>query len=157
MQPGAPYWVHAVAIATAVVAVVAVVVLNFEGMKRLGRAYNGHRRREGGPVGRHLMLRLIFGLIALQAMSMMVFGIAYWALLHVPEAGSIDGAHRATLFDAFYLSAMTYSTVGFGDLTPKGPIRWLAGAEALMGLMMVAWSASFAFMEMSRHWRDEPR
>ena len=157
MQTGAPYWVHALAIGTAVLAVVAVVTLNFEGMRRLGQRYNRHRREQGGPVGRRHLLRLIFWLIVLHSLSMMVFGVGYWALLHVPEAGSIDGAHHATVFDAFYLSAMTYSTVGFGDLTPKGPIRWLAGAEALMGLMMVAWSASFAFMEMSRHWRDDLR
>lgn len=155
MAEDAPYWVHAIAIATAAVAVVAVVTLNFEGMRALGRVYNRHRREQGGPVGRHSLLRLVFGLIGLHALSMMVFGVGFWAMLHVPGAGSIDGAHHATVFDAFYLSAMTYSTVGFGDLTPKGPIRWLAGAEALMGLMMVAWSATFAFMEMARHWRDD--
>lgn len=155
MDTGAPYAVHAIAIATSVLALVAVVMLNFEGMKILGRAYNSHRKRAGGVVGRHRMLYLVFGLIAMHVISMLVFGVGYWLLLKVPGAGNISGAHHDTLFDAFYLSAMTYSTVGFGDLAPKGPIRWLAGAEALMGLMMVAWSASFAFMEMSRHWRDD--
>jgi hypothetical protein len=157
VDAGAPYAVHLIAISAAMAAIVAVVTLNFEGMRYLGRLYNRHRREQGGPVGRHRLLRLIFGLVVLHSLSMMVFGVAYWAVLHVPGAGSIDGAHRATVFDAFYLSAMTYSTVGFGDLTPKGPIRWLAGTEALIGLMMVAWSASFAFREMSRHWRDDLR
>jgi hypothetical protein len=155
MSPGAPYAVHALAIAAAVVAVVAVVAINFEGMKWLGRTYKRHRRRIGGPVGRHHVLWLVLGLLGLHTLSMLVFGVDYWALLRVPGAGSIDGAHRAGLFDVFYLSAMTYSTVGFGDLTPTGPVRWIAGAEALVGLMMIAWSASFAFMEMSRHWRDD--
>lgn len=148
--------VHGIALATAALAVVVVVVLNFEGMVRLGRMYNRHRRDAGGPVHRNKILRLIFGLIALHTASIVVFGSGYWLLMHVPGAGSIDGAsHHASMFDAFYMSAMTYSTVGFGDLTPRGPIRWLAGTEALIGLMMVAWSASFAFMEMSRHWRDD--
>lgn len=155
MPSGAPYAVHAIAVATAVFAVLAVVTLNFEGMRGLGHLYNRHRRAKGGPVERRHLLRLIVGLIVLHALSMLVFGACFWMLLQVPGAGSIGGARHATLFDTFYLSAMTYSTVGFGDLTPKGPIRWVAGAEALMGLMMVAWSASFAFMEMSRHWRDD--
>ena len=155
---GAPYVVHGIAIATAALAVVAVVFLTFEGMLRLGRAYNRHRRHAGGAVGRWKVMRLVFGLIALHTLSILVFGSAYWFLLHVPEAGTIEGGSRhATLFDAFYLSAMTYSTVGFGDLIPRGPIRWVAGTEALIGLMMVAWSASFAFIEMSRHWRDDLR
>ena len=155
MEAGAPYAVHTLAIAAAAVAVVATVSLNFEGMKALGRLYSRQRERFGRPVAHHSMLWLVFGLVGLHATSMMIFGVGYWALLHVPAAGSIDGAHRAGVFDAFYLSAMTYSTVGFGDLTPRGPIRWLAGAEALVGLMMIAWSASFAFLEMSRHWRED--
>ncbi|GAB6196353.1 potassium channel family protein [Lysobacter xanthus] len=153
---GADYAVHGIAIATAGIAVAMVLVLNFEGMVRLGRMYNRHRRDNGGPVHRNKILRLVFGLVALHTASIVIFGAGYWALMHVPGAGGIDGAsHHASMFDAFYMSAMTYSTVGFGDLTPKGPIRWLAGTESLIGLMMVAWSASFAFMEMSRHWRDD--
>ncbi|AXK72508.1 two pore domain potassium channel family protein [Lysobacter sp. TY2-98] len=157
MQAGAPYGIHALAIGAAIIAIVATVSLNFVGMKWLGGLYNRHRERVGGPVGHHSMLHMVFGLLCLHVASMLVFGVGFWALLQVPEAGSIDGAHHAGMFDAFYLSAMTYSTVGFGDLVPKGPIRWLAGAEALVGLMMIAWSASFAFMEMSRHWRDDLR
>ena len=157
MEAGAPYAIHALAIGAAAVAVAATVSLNFFGMKMLGLAYSRHRARTGAPVAHHSMLWMVLGLLALHAASMAVFGLGYWALLHVEGAGSIDGAHRAGVFDAFYLSAMTYSTVGFGDLTPKGPIRWLAGAEALAGLMMIAWSASFAFLEMSRHWRDDLR
>lgn len=149
---------HCIAFATAAVLAVTVVALNFEGMVRLGRAYNRHRENEGGVVGRYKLLRLVVGLIVMHALAIVVFGCGYWVLLQIPGTGTIDGiTHQASVFDAFYMSAMTYSTVGFGDLTPKGPIRWLAGTEALVGLMMVAWSASFAFMEMSRHWRDDLR
>jgi hypothetical protein len=155
---GAGYAVHGIAIGTAGLAVLITVLLMFEGMVRLGRMYNRHRREAGGPVQRSRILRLVFGLIALHTACIVVFGTAFWCLAQVPGAGSIAGAsHRTSMFDAFYMSAMTYSTVGFGDLTPKGPIRWLAGTESLVGLMMVAWSASFGFMEMSRHWRDDLR
>ena len=61
--------------------------------------------------------------------------------------------HPAGLADAMYLSAVTYSTVGFGDVAPIGGIRFLAATESLIGLMMVTWSASFTYLEMSRHWR----
>lgn len=158
MDLSSPYVGHAIALAAAAVAVVLVVVMNFEGMVSLGHLYNDHRRRDGGAVGRHKMIGLVLGLVALHVLSIMVFGTAYWLLLKVPGAGTIGGTgHTTSMFEAFYMSAMTYSTVGFGDLTPKGPIRWLAGSESLIGLMMVAWSASFAFMEMSRHWRDDLR
>jgi uncharacterized membrane protein len=38
---------------------------------------------------------------------------------------------------------------------PVGAIRILAGVEALTGLVLVAWSASFAFLQMQRHWKQD--
>ncbi|MEM9882591.1 MAG: potassium channel family protein, partial [Planctomycetota bacterium] len=52
--------------------------------------------------------------------------------------------------DAVYFSAAVYTTVGFGDITPVGHLRLLVGIEALTGLMLVAWSASFTFLVSSR-------
>jgi hypothetical protein len=48
---------------------------------------------------------------------------------------------------------MCYTTVGFGDVSPVGPIRFLAGTSALTGFVMITWSASFTFLEMERFWR----
>jgi hypothetical protein len=45
--------------------------------------------------------------------------------------------------------------VGFGDIVPVGPIRFMAGMEGLTGLVMITWSASYAFLEMHRDWRVE--
>ncbi len=35
-----------------------------------------------------------------------------------------------------------------------GDIRLLAGVEALTGLVLIAWTASFAFLQMQRFWTD---
>ena len=48
---------------------------------------------------------------------------------------------------------MSYTTVGFGDVSPVGSIRLLAGTCALTGFVMITWSASFLFLEMERFWR----
>ena len=50
-------------------------------------------------------------------------------------------------------SAITYTTVGFGDVVPVGPIRFLSGMEALTGFVMIGWTASFTYLEMERFWR----
>ena len=42
--------------------------------------------------------------------------------------------------------------LGFGDVVPNGPLRLLAGAEALNGLLLIGWSASFLYLEMERWW-----
>jgi len=72
-----------------------------------------------------------------------------------PGAGSVAGVGGVeTLFDAFYLSATTFTTLGFGDLTPMGAIRVLSGCEALTGLLLITWSASFTYLEMARLWNE---
>ena len=44
-------------------------------------------------------------------------------------------------------------------LVPEGPLRLLAGAEALTGLVLVGWSSAFTFLHMQRYWHttEDPR
>ena len=51
-----------------------------------------------------------------------------------------------------YFSAETYTSLGFGDVTPDGPVRLLVGAETLNGLLLIGWSASFLCISMERFW-----
>ena len=51
-----------------------------------------------------------------------------------------------------YFSAETCTSLGSGDLTPNGPVRLLAGVEALNGLLLIGWSASFTYISMGRFW-----
>jgi hypothetical protein len=52
----------------------------------------------------------------------------------------------------FYFSAETFTSLGYGDIRPSGPLRLLAGAEALNGLLLIGWSACFAYISMERFW-----
>lgn len=54
--------------------------------------------------------------------------------------------------DHFYFSIASYTTLGIGDILPRGNIRIVAGLEALNGLVLVAWSASFTYLIMERLW-----
>ncbi|NJC06645.1 hypothetical protein GGQ97_002438 [Sphingomonas kaistensis] len=54
--------------------------------------------------------------------------------------------------DHFYFSIASYTTLGIGDILPHGNIRIVAGIEALNGLVLVAWSASFTYLIMERLW-----
>jgi hypothetical protein len=44
-----------------------------------------------------------------------------------------------------------------GDIAPLGPVRLLAGVEALNGLLMIAWSASFTYLSMENFWAPHAR
>lgn len=77
-----------------------------------------------------------------------IFGLVYYALIELGHFGSIGGAH--SLQDYMYFSVSSYTSLGIGDLVPEGPMRILSGAEALMGLVMITWSATFAMREASK-------
>lgn len=102
-------------------------------------------------------LRIITGVIGAMiahTMEIWMFGLVYYAMTSTPGFGSIKGDPDLSLMDCVYFSFITYSSVGYGDLFPEGGLRFLAGLEALTGLVFIAWTASFLFFEMERYWRN---
>ncbi|WP_198021868.1 potassium channel family protein [Algiphilus aromaticivorans] len=79
-------------------------------------------------------------------------GCCTWAWNPPPDTGAIVGYDALTLLDCIYFSASTYTTVGWGDLNAIGATRFLAGTEALVGFMLITWSASFTYLVMDRTW-----
>jgi len=94
----------------------------------------------------------VLGLLLAHVIEIWIFGLGIYLLVVVLGLGEISGMTDG-LFDCVYFSAMVYTTVGFGDLVPEGPLRLLAGTEALTGLALITWSASFTFLLMERVWR----
>jgi len=46
---------------------------------------------------------------------------------------------------SFYFSAVTYATIGYGDVVPPPEWRLLASVEGITGILMCAWSGGFFF------------
>ena len=104
---------------------------------------------------RQRVVILILVILLTHAVEIWIFGVAYETLMHWDIFGVIKGDVPTTsVLDYVYFSAAVYSTVGFGDLVPHGPIRFMVGMEALTGLVMITWSASFTFLEMQRDWHN---
>ena len=129
--------------------VAATVLLHYEALswanQGLGRWHKIHQRLR--------ILALILVLLLLHISEIWLFGFGIHLASHFPSLGAIDGMADNSLLDAIYLSATTYTTLGIGDLVPQGPIRFLIGTEAVLGLLMITWSASFTYLEMQRYWR----
>ncbi len=83
-----------------------------------------------------------------------IFALGYYWMLNIPDMGHLvgDNLDHGGLMDCAYLSFVTYTTVGYGDIVVHGYARYLTGLEALTGLLLVTWSASFLFIEMQRYW-----
>jgi len=91
---------------------------------------------------------------AVHVVEVWIFAFGYYLLSSISGYGYIDGKVVEGAFDYVYFSASTYSTLGYGDLVPVGPIRILVATEALSGLMFIAWTASFAFLKMHNLWQE---
>lgn len=102
------------------------------------------------------VLVVVLGAFIAHLIEIAVYGLAVYALATWLGAGTLKGSDPFSLTLCLYFSAETYTSLGFGDLTPVGPIRLVAGVEALNGLLLIAWSASFTYLAMERFWQTEP-
>ena len=58
---------------------------------------------------------------------------------------------------SFYFSAVTYATIGYGDVVPPPQWRVLASMEGLTGILMCAWSGGFFFATVARLYHPPTR
>lgn len=144
--------VNMLVVVATMLAVIICVILHYEGLVLLSRRLTHLPMR-----ARHKVVIGIAAVLLLHVLEIWVFGIVLWLLTQWPACGFILGAETLQIFDAIYFSATTFTTVGFGDLTPVGVIRFLAGTEALTGFVLITWSASFTYIEMERFWRASVR
>jgi hypothetical protein len=141
---------NATVIAATVTAVLLSVLVHYEGLVITQRRIARERLRR-----RLKVLHAVSLLILLHVVEVWVFGMFFYLLLLWPDCGRLVGQDTIHFLDHIYFSAMCYTTVGFGDISPLGPIRLLAATEALTGLVLITWSASFTYLEMERFWRSE--
>ncbi|MFT6056307.1 MAG: hypothetical protein ACJAY7_001124 [Pseudohongiellaceae bacterium] len=96
----------------------------------------------------------VFGTICAHILEVWLFGIAFYLMLTYGGFGSLEGNFDGSLMDCVYFSITNYTTVGYGDIEPFGNLRFTAGIEAVTGLSLITWSASFMFMEMTKFWEE---
>ncbi len=96
----------------------------------------------------------VYGTICAHIVEVWLFGIAFYLMNNASLFGSLIGNFDGSLLDSVYFSFTNYTTLGYGDIEPLGAMRFLAGLEAITGLSLITWSASFMFMEMTKFWED---
>lgn len=100
------------------------------------------------------LLFVVLGAMASHLLQIALFATVYFLLRDKFDLGSFTGGFVDAFSSFLYFSAETYSSLGLGDICPVGDIRMLAGIEALTGLVMISWTASFTYLEMTKYWRD---
>lgn len=97
----------------------------------------------------------VFGAIFAHVIEIWAFAFGYYFMIHQGGFGTLEGHFDKSLMDCSYYSFVSYTSLGFGDIIAKGDIRFLSGLEALTGLVLISWTASFMFIEMQKLWKDK--
>lgn len=99
------------------------------------------------------VLLLVLGLACTHGAEMTVYALTYYFERTHFGLGTAEGGFPKSFFSYLYFSAETYTSLGLGDLVPQDGLRFLAGLEALNGLLLIGWSSSFIFLVMQKVWR----
>lgn len=88
---------------------------------------------------------------ALVLLSLHTLEILLWALTYIllPLKGQLPN-----LADSLYFSFVTFTTLGYGDITLIDSWRLLSGIEAMNGILLFGWSTAMLFAVVQRLWRD---
>ena len=111
----------------------ACVVIHGPGMV-LGLRWLSHTRARHGHhfslwESFRILVQVVYGLLILHLLQIMVWAACYQWNGCFPDFPT-----------AFYYSATSYSTVGYGDVIPPDNWRILGSVEAVTGILMFGWS-----------------
>lgn len=73
-------------------------------------------------------------IIYLSIAVILIFGFMFW-LNNSLISNNIDKTLVPTLGDSFYFSTITFTTLGYGDLSPHGWLKFLCSMESFLGVI----------------------
>lgn len=74
-----------------------------------------------------------------------------WALTYY----LLPGINEFETFEkAIYFSLVTFTTLGYGDITISSDFRILSGLEAINGVLLLGWSTTLMLTIMQNYWKS---
>jgi hypothetical protein len=140
-----------IAALTCLLLLVATTVIHYEVLRLLTAGLHKLRIKP-----RRQLVLVIVGAFGAHFIEILLYGAAYYVLVTVFHIGSMGDPGPLHFTRCLYFSAETYTTLGYGDVLPHGDLRLLAGLEALNGMLLIGWTASFTFLSMERFWGRGP-
>ena len=97
----------------------------------------------------HVLISTVIVLLFLLTIEIIVWAWAYLALLPAGQLASFE--------EAVYFSFITFTTLGYGDITLSEHWRLLSGIEALNGIMLAGWTTALLFAVVQKTWQGMTR
>ena len=107
----------------------------------------GRYLRDGGSWSSLRMLVALLGTVIFLS-SLHVIQIVLWAVTYLEFVPDV----LPTFEKAFYFSIVTFTTLGYGDITLHEGIRVLSGIESLSGILVVGWTTAVMYSVVQRAW-----
>ena len=101
---------------------------------------------------RQRILVVLLAAFFAHTVEVLLYAMAYFMLSNQLGIGRLGGMLEFHFVDYLYFSTSTYTSLGYGDIYPIGGLRLLAAIEAIVGLLMIGWSASFTYLTMEKFW-----
>lgn len=142
--------VTSIAIALSLLLIAATVLIHYEFL----RATSAFSSRLAIPRRAHILV-VIGGVLIAHLVQVTLYAATYYVSELWGGIGHIDGLTEGGALDHFYFSITTFTTLGIGDVHPRGALRLIAGVGSLNGLVLIGWSASFTYLSMEQFWADK--
>ena len=114
-------------------------------LKRLDRRLEYHASMNQPP-------RLFEGILSTATVLLMlhIFEAFLWAILYLqlPAQAGLKNFH-----DALYFSMITFTTLGYGDITLDREWQLLAGVEGMVGITVFGLTTALLFAVIQKSWR----
>ena len=120
-------------------------------MRWLIRKYAGHDGLWRSHQRIAVFVQTAVALLSLHMVEIFTWAIAYLLLSKVTLIHTLEGA--------VYFSLITFTTLGYGDITLPTDVRILSGIEAMSGIFVFGWSTALFFAVMQRAFttrKDKP-
>lgn len=91
-----------------------------------------------------IVLSTITALLTLHLIEVMVWAVAYYVL---PDQAGLNSFYQAA-----YFSIVTFTTLGYGDITLIGQWQFLAGMEAMVGIAVFGLTTAISFAVIQKCW-----
>ena len=109
--------------------------------------------RELKPLKRYALGVIVFICILGHLLEIGVFSFAISFLQYLEHDFLHNAEFKFKHFQHFYYSASAYTSLG-GGTPPTIELQIFTAVEALTGLILITWTASFLFLMMQRFWTN---